>query len=141
MKHEAPATKNPTDRKKVIGKPTDRVEGRLKTTGTAKYAYEWHDVAPKPAYGYILGATIAKGRIADMDTSGAESAPGVYGVVTAQNAGPLGKGNFNKVKLLAGPDVQHYHQAVALVVAKTFCRRASNPSTVWKRRMISPPAC
>jgi xanthine dehydrogenase YagR molybdenum-binding subunit len=120
MKHEAPATKNPTDRKKVIGKPTDRVEGKLKTTGTAKYAYEWHDVAPKPAYGYILGATIAKGRIADMDTSAAESAPGVYGVVTAKNAGPLGKGNFNKVKLLAGPDVQHYHQAVALVVAKTF---------------------
>src|SRR5687767_16026653 len=97
MKHDKPATRNPTDRKKYIGKATDRYEGKLKTTGTAKYAYEWHDIAPKPAYGYVLGAAIAKGRIASMDTSAAESAPGVFAVVTAQNAGPLGKGNFNKI--------------------------------------------
>ena len=63
MKHDKPATQNPTDRKRVIGKATDRYEGKLKTTGTAKYAYEWHDIAPKPAYGYVLGAAIAKGRI------------------------------------------------------------------------------
>ncbi len=41
-------------------------------------------------------------------------------VVTADNAGKLGKGNMNTAKLLAGPDIQHYHQAVALVVAETF---------------------
>jgi xanthine dehydrogenase YagR molybdenum-binding subunit len=120
MKFEQPATRNPIDRKKVIGKATDRYEGKLKTTGTAKYAYEWHDIAPKPAYGYVLGAAIAKGRIASIDTGAAESSAGVFAVVTAQNAGALDKGNFNTAKLLAGPEVQHYHQAVALVVARTF---------------------
>jgi hypothetical protein len=35
----------------------------LKTTGTAPYAYERHDVAPNAAYGYVVGAGIAKGRI------------------------------------------------------------------------------
>jgi xanthine dehydrogenase YagR molybdenum-binding subunit len=120
MKHDKPATKNPIDRKRVIGKATDRYEGSLKTTGTAKYAYEWHDISPKPAFGYILGATIGKGRIASLDTGAAESAPGVLAVVTARNAGPLGKGNLNTAKLLAGPEVQHYHQAVAIVVARSF---------------------
>jgi xanthine dehydrogenase YagR molybdenum-binding subunit len=120
MKFDQPATQNPTDRKKVIGKATDRYEGKLKTTGTAKYAYEWHDIAPRPAYGYVLGAAIAKGRITSIDTAAAESSSGVFAVVTAQNAGALGKGNFNTAKLLAGPEVQHYHQAVAIVVARTF---------------------
>ncbi len=120
MKHDKPATRNPIDRKKVIGKPTDRYEGKLKTTGTAKYAHEWHDIAPRPAYGYILGATIGKGRIVSFDAGEAESAPGVLAVVSAQNAGALGKGELNTAKLLAGPEVQHYHQAVAIVVARSF---------------------
>ena len=68
----------------------------------------------------MLGAAIAKGRIASIDSGAAESSPGVFAVVTAQNAGPLDKGNFNTAKLLAGPEVQHYHQAVAVVVARTF---------------------
>ncbi len=83
MKFQQPATANPTDRKKVLGKATDRYEGKLKTTGTARYAYEWHDIAPKPAYGYILGAAIAKGRIASLDASAAESSPGVFAVLIA----------------------------------------------------------
>jgi xanthine dehydrogenase YagR molybdenum-binding subunit len=140
MKFDTPATKNPTDRKKVIGKATDRYEGKLKTTGTAKYAYEWHDIAPKPAYGYVLGAAIAKGRIASMDTSAAESAPGVFAVVTAQNAGPLGKGDFNKVKLLAGPEVQHYHQAVALVVARSFEEARTAAAKIKVRYTAEPGA-
>jgi xanthine dehydrogenase YagR molybdenum-binding subunit len=44
----------------------------------------------------------------------------VLAIVTARNAGKLGKGNFNTAKLLGGPEIDHYHQAVALVVAKTF---------------------
>jgi xanthine dehydrogenase YagR molybdenum-binding subunit len=140
MKFDTPATKNPTDRKKVIGKATDRYEGKAKTTGTAKYAYEWHDIAPKPAYGYVLGAAIAKGRIASMDTSAAESAPGVFAVVTAENAGPLGKGNFNKVKLLAGPEVQHYHQAVAIVVARSFEEARAAAGKIKVRYTAEPGA-
>ena len=46
MKFDTPATTNPIDQLKVIGKPTDRIEGPLKTTGTAPYAYERHDRRP-----------------------------------------------------------------------------------------------
>jgi xanthine dehydrogenase YagR molybdenum-binding subunit len=44
----------------------------------------------------------------------------VITIVTAQSAGSLGKGKFNTAKLLGGPEIDHYHQAVALVVADTF---------------------
>ncbi len=120
MKFDTPATTNPIDQLKVIGRPTDRIDGPLKTTGTARYAYEQNDAAPNAVYGYILGAAIAKGRIAAMDLSAARGAPGVLGIVTAENAGKLGKGDFNTVKLLGGPEIDHYHQAIALVVAQTF---------------------
>ena len=120
MKFDTPATTNPIDQLKVIGKPTVRIDGRLKVTGTAPYAYERHDVVSNPAYGFVLGAGIATGRIAGMDVSAAKKAPGVLAIVTAGNAGKLGKGSMNTVKLLAGPDVDHYHQAVAVVVAETF---------------------
>jgi xanthine dehydrogenase YagR molybdenum-binding subunit len=44
----------------------------------------------------------------------------VLAIVTAENAGPLDKGKFNTAKLLGGPQVDHYHQAIAVVVAETF---------------------
>ncbi len=120
MKFDTPATTNPIDQLKVIGKPTDRIDGPLKTTGTAPYAYERHDIAPNAAYGYVVGAGIAKGRIASMDVRAARTSPGVVAIVTAENAGKLTKGSFNTAKLLGGPEIDHYHQAVALVVANTF---------------------
>jgi xanthine dehydrogenase YagR molybdenum-binding subunit len=49
MKFDTPATTNPIDQLKVIGQPVSRIDGPRKTTGTATYAYEWHDVAPNPA--------------------------------------------------------------------------------------------
>jgi xanthine dehydrogenase YagR molybdenum-binding subunit len=120
MKFDKPATINPIDQLRVVGKPTDRIEGPLKTTGTARYAYEHHDIRPVPAYGYVVGAAIAKGHIASMDLSKARSAPGVLAVVTADDAGKLDKGQRNTARLLGGPDVEHYHQAIAVVVARTF---------------------
>ncbi|MBN8751736.1 MULTISPECIES: aldehyde oxidoreductase molybdenum-binding subunit PaoC [Variovorax] len=120
MKFDSPATINPIDQLKVVGKPVDRVDGPLKTTGTAPYAYERHDAAPEAAYGYIVGAAIAKGRIVSIDQTRAKAAPGVIAIVTAENAGKLGKGQFNTARLLGGPSVDHYHQAIACVVAETF---------------------
>src|SRR6266568_3729164 len=120
MKFDTPATTNPIDQLKIIGHATSRIDGPLKTTGRATYAYEWHDAVANPAYGYIVGSAIAKGRIASIDLSRAKAAPGVISIVTAENAGKLEKGNFNTAKLLGGPEVDHYHQAVAVVVAETF---------------------
>jgi xanthine dehydrogenase YagR molybdenum-binding subunit len=118
MKFTTPATTNPIDQLKIVGRATDRIDGPFKTTGTAPYAYEHK--TPNAAYGYVVGAGIAKGRITSLDVSEAKRAPGVLAIVTAENAGKLGKGNFNTAKLLAGPEVQHYHQAIAVVVAETF---------------------
>jgi xanthine dehydrogenase YagR molybdenum-binding subunit len=120
MRFDTPATTNPIDQLKVIGKPTDRIDGPLKTTGTAPYAYDRHDVVVNQAYGYVLGSAIAKGRITSIDIAAAKAAPGVFAVVTAGNAGKVGKGKYNTAKLLGGPEIEHYHQAIALVVAETF---------------------
>jgi xanthine dehydrogenase YagR molybdenum-binding subunit len=120
MRFDTPATINPIDQLKVVGKPADRIDGPLKTTGAARYAYEHHEGVSNPAYGYVIGSAIAKGRITGIDLTAAKSAPGVRAVVTADNAGKLGKGDRNTAKLLGGPDIEHYHQAIALVVADTF---------------------
>ena len=66
---------------------------------------------PNQAYGYVVGSAIAKGRIASIDLTKAKAAPGVLAIVTADNAGKLGKGSCNIAKLLGGPDIAHYHQA------------------------------
>ncbi|MGX9866124.1 aldehyde oxidoreductase molybdenum-binding subunit PaoC [Pseudomonas moraviensis] len=120
MKFDTPAGTNPIDQLKVIGQPADRIDGKLKTTGTATYAYEQHAAAPDAAYGYIVGAGIGKGRIASIDSARASEASGVIAIVTYENAGPLAKGEFYVARALAGPQVDHYHQAVAIVVANTF---------------------
>lgn len=120
MKFDKPAGENPIDQLKVVGQPHDRIDGPLKTTGTAHYAYEWHEKAPNAAYGYVIGSAIAKGRITSIDIQAAKNAPGVLTVITADNAGALDKGDNNTASLLGGPEIEHYHQAIALVVAETF---------------------
>ena len=120
MKFDNPAQENPIDQLNVVGRPHDRIDGPLKTTGTAPYAYEWHDEAPNAAYGYVIGSAIAKGRITSMDVQAAQKAPGVLAVISAENAGKLGKGEKNAATLLGGPKIEHYHQAIAVVVADTF---------------------
>ncbi|USX19729.1 xanthine dehydrogenase family protein molybdopterin-binding subunit [Oxalobacteraceae bacterium OTU3REALA1] len=140
MKFDKPATTNPIDQLRVVGKPVDRVEGLLKVTGTATYAYEQHAAAPGAAYGYVLGAAIAKGRIDSIDTARAKAAPGVLAVVTADNAGKLDKGEFYADRALAGPAVDHYHQAVALVVAETFEQARAAASLINVRYTRSPGA-
>ncbi|HEX8484059.1 aldehyde oxidoreductase molybdenum-binding subunit PaoC [Sphingomonas sp.] len=120
MKFDTPAGENAIDQLKVIGKPVDRIDGKFKTTGTAPYAYERHDAVANQAYGYVVGSAIAKGRINAIDLAEAKAAPGVIAIVTADSAGKLGKGDMNTAHLLGGPVIEHYHQAVALVVAETF---------------------
>ena len=120
MKFDQPAGQNPIDQLKVVGRPTDRVDGPAKTTGTAPYAYERHDVAPNAAYGYVLGAGIAKGRVRALRVEAARRAPGVLAVVTTLDTPRLARGKMNTAYLFGGDAIQHYHQAIALVVAETF---------------------
>jgi len=120
MLFDRPATTNPIDQMKVVGQHITRIDGPKKVTGTATYAYEWNHANLNVAYGYPVGAGIAKGRISSMDIQAARNAPGVLAVVTAETAGKLSKGKMNAAKLLGGPEISHYHQAIAVVVAETF---------------------
>src|SRR6266496_2587689 len=67
-----------------IGQPISRVDGRQKVTGRATYAAEF-DV-PGVLHGAIVRSTVAKGRIANIDSTAAERAPGIIAVVTHRNA-------------------------------------------------------
>jgi len=68
----------------AIGKPVERVDGRLKVTGGARYAAEFK--AANLAHGVLVMSTIASGRIRSIDTKAALSAPGVLAVITHENA-------------------------------------------------------
>lgn len=120
MKFDRAAGQNPIDQLHVVGHPLDRIDGRFKTTGTAPYAYERHDVVLHQAYGYIIGSTIAKGRATRMDVARAKAAPGVLAIVTTLDMPALKNGPRNTAKLFGGPEISHYHQATAIVVAETF---------------------
>src|SRR5258708_18191330 len=63
---------------------------------------------------------MARGRIQWRAAPARNGAPGGAAIATGANAGKLGKGSMNAAKLLGGPDIEHYHQAVAVVVAETF---------------------
>ena len=66
-----------------IGTPTSRVDGHAKVTGAAKYAGEFN--LPDLAYGAVVASTIAKGRIARIDTGEALRVKGVLDVLTHEN--------------------------------------------------------
>ena len=132
MEMNSPSPRNALDenRQGLIGKPIDRVDGRLKVMGKAPYAYEVREGvgAMRPAYGFIVEATIAKGSVAEIDASAAEKAPGVLLVYTHKNApkqgawGPLdAKDRYSRSSPQMGSNrVEYYGQAVAFVVAQTF---------------------
>jgi xanthine dehydrogenase YagR molybdenum-binding subunit len=119
MEMNSPVGPNALDAQGIVGKPIDRVDGRLKVTGGARYAYEMqqHDVL----YGFVVEASIGKGTIKSIDTRAAEKAPGVALVLTHRNAPAQGTGNHHEAHpVLTGPQVTGYGEPVAFVVAESF---------------------
>lgn len=70
-----------------VGKPTSRVDGRAKVTGVAKYAGEF--AADRLVHGFVVEATIPRGRIARLDSSDALKVKGVVDVLTHAHRPPL----------------------------------------------------
>ncbi|MFC5801877.1 xanthine dehydrogenase family protein molybdopterin-binding subunit [Streptomyces formicae] len=110
----------------MIGQALNRVDGPAKVTGRATYAYE-HWEAGQPLYGFIVGATIGKGRITRIDTENAERTPGVHLVMTYLNAPEQGPRDesvsfeyWRAQPVLTGPDIHYHGEPVALVVAATL---------------------
>jgi xanthine dehydrogenase YagR molybdenum-binding subunit len=111
----------------LVGQPLERLDGVAKVTGRAKYAYE-HRTTPRAAHGFIVEATIARGRIQDLDITLAESAPGVRLIMTHLNApkqaafGPPAALNRNARArpVLVDAEILYFGQPIALVVADSF---------------------
>lgn len=70
-----------------VGTPTSRVDGRAKVTGAARYAGEF--AADRLLHGFIVDATIPRGRIGRLDTSEALKVKGVVDVLTHAHRPPL----------------------------------------------------
>jgi xanthine dehydrogenase YagR molybdenum-binding subunit len=104
----------------LVGQPLDRVDGRLKVTGRATYAYEVAR-APDALYGVLVQATVGHGRISKIDSAAALAAPGVVLVLTHENAFAQGRGQVAQAHpVLNSAEISYYGQPVALVVAGSF---------------------
>lgn len=111
-----------------IGKPSNRVDGRAKVTGEAKYAAEFN--APNLAYGFVVNSAIARGTIKSIDTSKALALDGVLEVFTHENRPGYVWGDKNyqdedsppgsPFRPLYKNEIQFSMQPIALVVAETF---------------------
>jgi xanthine dehydrogenase YagR molybdenum-binding subunit len=110
----------------AVGLPIDRVDGRLKVTGAARYAAEFP--VANVAHGVMVLSTIPGGRIASIDTRAAERAAGVLLAMTHRNAPSVNGAIVTSPRepedkhllLLQDDTILQDGQPVALVVAETF---------------------
>src|SRR5258706_1864468 len=112
MEMNSPIGPNALDAQGIVGKPIDRVDGRLKVTGGARYAYEMQQ--ENVLYGFVVEASIGKGTIKLIDTRAAEKAAGVALVLTHRHAPAPGTGHHREAHpLLTGPQVTRYGQPLS----------------------------
>lgn len=136
----------------IIGRPMARVDGALKVTGQAPYAYEYP--AQGVVYGVMATATIARGRVASIDTGPAFAVPGVLHVMTSRNApsqhrfgpgdatGLLAGNRFLFARpVLADDQVRYHGEPVALVLAETFEAARDGAARLDVRYAIEPARC
>jgi xanthine dehydrogenase YagR molybdenum-binding subunit len=110
----------------IIGKATPRIDGPLKTTGSADYSADFH--SERMAHAVPVTAAIANGRITKLDASAAESMPGVLLVLHHGNIGPLyrtvpGDDSATNSEVRSAFEdevIRHWGQHVAVVIADTL---------------------
>ena len=126
MQNDSAHQQAPVTFSKVIGASVPRVDGPLKTTGTARYAAD-HNL-PNMAYAVPVCSTIAHGRIRRIDTSAAEAMPGVLLVLHHGNIAPLFRvaagGQNSRISEdrppLEDEVVYYWGQYIAVALAQTF---------------------
>ncbi len=123
---DTPSSTPASSSSSVIGKPTPRIDGPLKTTGTAQYAVDYH--FPGLVYAWPVASTIGSGKVLAIDSAQAEKMPGVLLVLHHGNIASLyhtGPGSYSgrageSRPLFADDVVRYYGQYVAAVVAETL---------------------
>ncbi|WP_407530335.1 xanthine dehydrogenase family protein molybdopterin-binding subunit [Methylobacterium oryzisoli] len=116
------------DGRGAIGRQASRLDGPLKVTGRARFAAEV--AVDRLSYATLVHSPIARGRIAQLDTSAADNAPGVILVLTHRNMPRIDSpalismtdvsavGNSD-LPILQDAEIRYNGQVVALVVAET----------------------
>ncbi|RFC63182.1 xanthine dehydrogenase family protein molybdopterin-binding subunit [Fulvimarina endophytica] len=116
----------------LLGKPLDRIEGRLKVSGTAAYTLD-EPVEGRLAHAYAICAPVGHGRVAGFDVEAAREMPGVIDVIVEDERIARETGGFFDGWMMQGNGViDHYGQSLGLVVAETFeqARAAAHAVTV-----------
>jgi xanthine dehydrogenase YagR molybdenum-binding subunit len=109
----------------LIGTPLRRLEGPLKVTGDARYAFEYRvdgaadDADTDVLYAWPVQARIASGKVVGIDTASALAVPGVAAVITHENALQLNETDDTELLVLQSAHVSYRGQVVALVVASS----------------------
>ena len=110
----------------IIGSELPRIDGPLKTTGSAQYAADYH--FPNLVHAVPVTSTIAAGTIRSIDAGSAEKMPGVILVLHHGNIGSLfrmapgGRGGRTSESRPPFEDqtIRYWGQYVALVIAETY---------------------
>ena len=111
----------------LVGSSMDRPDGPLKVSGQATYAHEW-DV-PDMVHGVLVRATISKGRVTDVASSGIIGKNGVRAVIKDDRLlRRPAQGGANEAPPQGAKQVDYFGQPIALVVADSFeqARHAAN---------------
>ena len=119
----------------IVGQPIDRLDGKLKVTGRAKYAAEFE--VPGLVHGVLVQSTVAAGEIEAFDIATAQGMPGVLAIITPDNALRLqlkqGAPQTVKEPLLQDRNVLFNGQHVAIAVADTIERAMAAAAAVRVR--------
>jgi len=102
----------------TIGAAVDRIEGREKVTGQAKYAYEYRQ--EEVVYGVIVQSTIANGAVRGLDASAALDLPGTRAVMWHDNAPRLHEVSDAELEVLQSDRISYRGQIVAAVIADSY---------------------
>lgn len=103
----------------LLGTPTDRPDGVLKVSGSARYAMD--ELPEGCRFGVLVRATIPAGRLVDFDMEPMKKLPGVSAVVTsARLLRNPAQGGAGKAPVQGNNEIGYFGQPVALVVADTF---------------------
>ena len=120
--HRAPEPDRSSVPHRFIGQPLSRVDGVVKVTGDARFAAEVF--LEHLTYAALCYSTIARGRIAAIDTRQAAKAPGVLFVMTHENAPRMSAptafprgGAMSTLPVMQDACVRWNGQPVAIVVA------------------------
>ncbi|WP_201585980.1 xanthine dehydrogenase family protein molybdopterin-binding subunit [Psychrobacter jeotgali] len=104
----------------LVGKPINRVDGSLKVSGQAPYSAEIQ--VDNQVYGVLVGATIAKGQVENIDNDSVANIPGIIKVVTDSERFLRNsqQGGATEAPTQGATEIFYHGQPIAVVVADTF---------------------